>query len=124
MALSCAATGRSCAFALVGLLLVCCFSRMSMSESALAAYGRDQMVRTVWRVCADADAQGEMSRQDADPLIALLHNVEAGANLRAAKRLAEESGTLKESKRDFVSILAELGQEQDTLIRALLPRLR
>lgn len=95
---------------------------MSMSESALAAYGRDQMLRTVRRVCADADAQCEMSRQDTDPLIALLHNVEAASNLKAAKRLAEESGTLKESKRDFVTALAELGQEQDALIRALLPR--
>ena len=112
-------TLHSCVVALVGLVEVCLLSRMSMSESTLGAYGRDQMLRTVRRIISDADAQAEMSHQDADPLVAMLHNIEASANLKAARRLAEESRVSHLCKQDFVGTLAELAEEQGELIQAL-----
>ena len=94
---------------------------MCASESPLGAYGRSQVARTVRRLMSEAEAQADMSRQDADPFVALLHNAEATAHLRAAKGLSEESGLGQE--RDFVDALAELSEEQDDLIRALMRRL-
>ena len=114
LALKCGSLARSCALALCGLLAVCLLSRM-------CAYGRSQVARTVRRLMSEAEAQADMSRQDADPFVALLHNAEATAHLRAAKGLSEESGLGQE--RDFVDALAELSEEQDDLIRALMRRL-
>ena len=106
--------------ALVGLVVVCVLSRMTMSESILGAYGQSQMLRTVLRLTADAETQMEMSHQDTDPFVGLLHNLEASAYFRAAKRLAEESRIVSRTKKDFVSTLAELSQEQDSLLHRLM----
>ena len=116
-------TFTACGLTLAGLLVVCLLSRMSMSESKLGAYGREQMLHTVKRVSSDALIQAEFSRQDTDPIVALLHNAEASCHLRAAKRLAEESGVTKTTGLDFVDLLAELAQDQDALLRELAQRL-
>ena len=116
-------TPTSCALTLTGLVVVCIFSRMSMSESKLGAYGREQMLRTVQRVGSDAAVLAEISRQDTDPIVALLHNAEAACHLRAAKRLAEETGVTAASGIDFVDLLAGLAQDQEVMMRELAARL-
>ena len=117
------ATCIACALTLVGLLCISWLSRMSMSESVMGAYGREQMLRSIKRIHADAQTQIEMSRQDTDPVIALMHNAEASSHLRAAKRLAEESGVLHTCKINFIDLMATLAQEQDVIMRDLTERL-
>lgn len=92
---------------------------MSMSESAMGAHGQQQALWLARRLLRDADAQAQLAGQDADPLVALIHNVEAHTNMRAAKRLGEETNTLRLLKRDFVDALAKLQREQDLCIQAL-----
>jgi hypothetical protein len=113
----------SCALTLFGLLIVCMLSRMSMAESEIGAYGRQQMLLTVKRISNDALMQAEISRQDTDPIVALLHNAEAICHLRAAKRLSEETSTTKSTGLDFVDLLAGLAQDQDALLRELASRI-
>ena len=78
------------------------------------------MERTVRKLSSEGQLQAIMSRQDSEPLLALLHNMEAAASIRAAKKLAEESGVLHQSVTEFLDELAELSQDQDILMRALL----
>ena len=73
---------------LIGLLLVCVLSRMTMAESALGGYARGQVLITLRRLLKECDTLMQISRQDTDPLVALLHNAEAAANLRAAKKIS------------------------------------
>ena len=116
-------TLTSCALTLTGLFVVCVLSRMSMAESKIGAYGREQMLLTVKRIGNDALTQAEISRQDTDPIIALLHNSEAICHLRAAKRLSEEASVTKATGLDFVDLLAGLVQDQDSLLRELASRI-
>jgi len=119
------ALARSCAVAICSLLFVSLLSRMSMSESKLGAYGRGQMQQTVRRVSSEAKAQAEMSQQDKDPLVALMHNLEATAGLKSAKRLSEESGTGSDLvDHDFVGDIADLAEERDSLMHVLALRLQ
>jgi hypothetical protein len=108
---------HACLFAIACLLVVSLLSRMTMTESALGAHGKRQILGLVRKLGIDSDAQAEMSRQDTDPLVALLHNVEAAANARVAKRLADESGL--PPPRDYLASIDELSLEQDELLRAL-----
>lgn len=109
---------------LAGFAGICVLSRMTMAESALGGYAREQLLRALRRILRESDTQAQVSRQDADPLVALLHNAEASANLRVAKRLAEETGLTSAVKMDFMDALAELGCDQETLVRALTEQLQ
>ena len=100
---------------------MCLLSRMSASGTLLGAHGRSQVKHIVRRLTLEGEAQVEMSRQDQDPFVALVHNVEAAARLRTAKRLLEESGSNNEC--DLVDRLAELAEEQDALTHLLMDRL-
>lgn len=81
------------------------------------------MLTTVKRISNDALTQAEISRQDTDPIVALLHNAEAICHLRAAKRLAEESSTTRATGLDFMDLLEGLAQDQDSLLRELAARI-
>jgi hypothetical protein len=91
-----------------------------MAESALGGYARGQILRTISRLVREGTSQAEVSRQDTDLLVAMLHNAEAAARLRAAKHLAEESGSTHSVRVDFLDLLAELSEEQEALLRALM----
>lgn len=112
---------QSSVFALLGLVVVCFASRMSMPESIMGSHSQKQITHAANRIAAEAQIQAEMSRQDTDALIALLHNIEAASGFRAAKRLCEESGV---SQREHVNkcqgMLCDLAEEQDSILRALL----
>ena len=105
---------------LVAFLLICMLSRMTMAESTLGGYARGQLLRTLGRIVKEGDMQAQISRQDADPLVAILHNAEATSNLRVAKHLAEETGLTQKLGVDFMDRLAELVSERDELIRLLM----
>ena len=110
---------RIAAGVMVVFLSLCALSRTTMAESALGGYARGQLLQVLQGVVRESDIQGQVSRQDSDPLIALLHNTEAIANLRIAKRLAEETGLTKDMQVDFMDVLAELSNEQEILVRTL-----
>ena len=110
-------TCQASALSVLGLLIVSVLSRTSVSESQLGVYGQRQLSTTIQRIVGDATLQAEVSRQDTDPLIALVHNSEASANLRAAKRLNDESGFAPSEP--IMDALVELSKDQDLLIRAL-----
>lgn len=103
------------------LLVVCVLSRMTMSESGLGAYARGQMRQTERRLARDGMAQAAVSRQDTEAVVALLHNAEASAHLRAAKALAEESGSA--GQLDYLDQLADLATEQESILLELAHRL-
>uniref|UniRef100_A0A6C0C2B5 Uncharacterized protein n=1 Tax=viral metagenome TaxID=1070528 RepID=A0A6C0C2B5_9ZZZZ len=114
---------QSSTFALLGLLVVCLASRMSMPESAMGSHSQKQITHAATRMAGDAQVQAEMSRQDTDALIALLHNVEASAGFRAAKRLCEEGGGAdRDQVNKYLGMLCDLSEEQDIIIRALVDR--
>ena len=85
----------------------------------MGAQGQQQVMWVARRLLRDADVQAQLAQQDADPLVALIHSVEAHTNMRAAKRLGEETNTLRQLKRDFVDALAQLQRDQDLCIQAL-----
>lgn len=106
---------------LVALLAISLLSRMTMAESGLGAYARGQMRQTERRLARDGMAQAAVSRQDTDAVVALLHNAEASAHLRAAKILAEESGG--QGEHDYLDQLADLATEQESILMELAHRL-
>lgn len=116
----CGPLARSCALALIGLLAICLLSRMSASGTLLGAHGRGQVLHIVRRLTSEGEAQAQMSKQDQDPFVGLVHNVEAAARLRTAKCLLEETGS--ENDCNLVDRLAELVEEQEALIRLLMDR--
>lgn len=115
---------QSSAIALLGLGLVCFASKMSTPESLMGAHSQKQITHAANRIAAEAQTQAEMSRQDTEPLIALLHNIEAASGFRAAKRLCEESGaSQREQVNTYLGLLCDLTEEQDSILRALLERM-
>ena len=115
---------QSSLIALAGLSIVCFASRMSVSESSIGAHGKKQILHTVNKIAMESQTQADMSRQDTDPLIALLHNIEAASGFKAAKRLSEECGVAnKESSDQYLSDLCDLTEEQDSILRSLLDRI-
>ena len=90
----------------------------------MGAHGQQQLLWVARRLLRDADAQAQMARQDSDPLVALIHSVEAHTNMRAARRLGEETKTLPLLRRDFVDDLAQMQQEQDLCVQALMEHSR
>ena len=95
--------------------MVCVLSRMCASQNTV--HGKEQLMRTVQRCWMDAQTSAEISRQDTDPLVALLHNMEALAVARQAKRLADEC--LLKPPQDFTGLIADLRAEQDQHLRAV-----
>jgi FlaG/FlaF family flagellin (archaellin) len=106
-------------FVLAGVLVVAVLSRTTMAESALGGYAKGQIMRAVSRLIREGISQAEVSRQDTDVVVAMLHNAEAAARLRAAKHLAEESGNMHSVHVDFLDLLAQLSEEQEALLRAI-----
>lgn len=78
------------------------------------------MRQTERRLAREGLTLTEVSRQDSEALIALLHNAEASAHLRAAKLLAEESGSV--GHLDYLDILADLSNEQEVILLELTRR--
>ena len=115
---------QSSVVALAGLVVVCLASRMSMPESAMGTHSQMQITHVAGRIAAEAQIQADMSRQDTNALIALLHNVEATTGVRAAKRLHEESGVPKQELiNGYLGMLCDLAEEQDSIVRVLLERI-
>ena len=94
---------------------------MSASGTLLGTHGRGQVTHLARRLTSEGEAQAQMSKQDQDPFVGLVHTVEAAARLRTAKRLLEESGS--ETDCNLVDRLAELADEQEALMRLLTDRL-
>ena len=109
---------NSCMASLAFLLVVSIFSRMTMAESKLGAYSKEQVNQTIRRLVQEGKLKSAISRQDVDPLIALLHNAEAAAHYQAGKKLAEECGMVQGGY-DFIDLLADLGTEQESILRVL-----
>ena len=91
-----------------------------MSETGIGDSTRKQVSKLAQNVTRDGLAQMVLSRQDSEPLIALLHNIEASSHLRLAKRLLEEGGAKHESDIDYIDILADLSSEHENILQELI----
>jgi len=107
--------GAALAFAI--LVLLVCFSRFSMAESATGAHAKKQAGVVCRNALKRAQFYADASEQDEALVLAMLHSCEAKAHSQAAKDLADRTGVVLEV--DALVMIDEQQDRLDALLRQL-----
>ena len=111
---------RATQIVLIIFLSLSLLSKTTMPDTILGNTAQKQIARISKGITKDGLTQLAISRQDSEPLIALIHNIEASNCLKLAKRLVEESGGEHHDKYDYIDLLADLTAEREKIMQELL----
>lgn len=101
---------------LLGLIVLCLLSRMCAGRTKLGAQATATVQKAVDRLKKEAAILQSASHQDDLPILALVHNSEALAAVRAARALVQEHGLMSE---DLLDLTVQLQEEQDMILAAV-----
>jgi len=103
--------------ALVGLLLLCAFSKFSEGVGKRGVYGQKQLLSVCNAAVSRASFAAGASAQDDSPLLALLHACEARAHALAAKDISDRCGLRVDA--DLLELHDDAQERIDALLQDL-----
>jgi hypothetical protein len=99
----------------LAVIIVSLLARSISGESALGSFATATVSSSCQKLLRESEFARSMSRQDEEPVIALVHNCDALSTARCARKIAEEYSI--PISPDLLDAIEELVGEQDVILQ-------